>query len=62
MKYIVHQMLENNKRVNKAKWHHKILKMAITSSERLYSIHRLLECVPNCMLHVNQSWCTPWHD
>ncbi len=33
MKNIVHHMLENIKYVNKAKWHHKIFKMAITSFE-----------------------------
>jgi hypothetical protein len=27
-----------------------------------YSIHHLLECAPNYMSHIDQSWCTPWHD
>jgi hypothetical protein len=22
----------------------------------------LFEYAPSCMLHINQSWCTPWHD
>jgi hypothetical protein len=28
----------------------------------LFSIHCLLKCAPSCMFHVDQSWCTPWHD
>jgi hypothetical protein len=34
MKDIIHQMLENKKCTNKAKWHHNILKMVITGSKR----------------------------
>ncbi len=33
MKDIIHQMLKNNRRVNKAKWHHNIFKMIVTSFE-----------------------------
>jgi hypothetical protein len=36
MKNIVHQMLENIMYVNKAKWHHNIFKMAITSFEHRF--------------------------
>jgi hypothetical protein len=32
-KNIIHKMLENNKRVSKAKWHHNIFKMVVTCFE-----------------------------
>jgi hypothetical protein len=28
----------------------------------LFSIHHLLKCTPSYMFHIDQFWCTPWHD